>query len=56
MGVRRLRSDESGAVRIVFGDGIEVQEHRRERARYWQDLPRLDEATRTAPAQEGGTD
>lgn len=56
MGIRRLRSDESGAVRIVFGEGIEVQEYRRERARYWQDAPRPDEGSRAASAQEPGTD
>jgi competence protein ComEC len=35
LGVRRLRTDESGAVMLDFGDAIDVHEYRREHARYW---------------------
>jgi competence protein ComEC len=35
LGIRRLRSDESGAVELRFGHGLEVSEYRTEHARYW---------------------
>jgi competence protein ComEC len=35
LGIRRLRSDESGAVVLRFGAGIEVEEYRAGHARYW---------------------
>jgi competence protein ComEC len=35
MGIRRLRTDESGAVMMDFGDAVQVREYRREHARYW---------------------
>ena len=35
LGIRRIRSDESGAVMLRFGEGIEVSEYRSDRARYW---------------------
>jgi competence protein ComEC len=35
LGIRRLRTDESGAVRFEFGDEIAVSEYRSEHARYW---------------------
>jgi len=35
LGVRRIRTDESGAVSMHFGTGIEVREFRSEHARYW---------------------
>jgi competence protein ComEC len=35
LGIRRLRSDETGAVTLHFGRKLSVSEHRRERARYW---------------------
>ena len=35
MGVRRLRTDESGAVTIRFAAALTATEYRRERARYW---------------------
>lgn len=35
LGVRRIRSDESGAVSIRFGRTLEVGEYRTEHARYW---------------------
>ncbi len=35
MGIKRLRSDGSGAVALHFADGLEVTEYRREHARYW---------------------
>lgn len=35
MGIRRLRSDESGAVILRFGAGLGVTEYRAEHARYW---------------------
>ncbi len=34
-GVRRLRTDESGAITLDFGGGLVVREYRREHARYW---------------------
>jgi len=37
LGIRRLRTDESGAIRFDFGETITVSEYRRERRRYWQD-------------------
>ena len=35
LGIRRLRTDRSGAVTFEFGQDIGVREHRRERRRYW---------------------
>lgn len=35
MGVKRLRTDESGAVTFRFGTTMEATEYRREHARYW---------------------
>jgi competence protein ComEC len=35
MGIRRLRTDESGAVMLDFGRDVGVREYRREHARYW---------------------
>ena len=35
LGIERLRSDESGAVTLQFGEALEVTEYRREHARYW---------------------
>jgi competence protein ComEC len=35
MGIRRLRTDESGAVMMDFGHDVKVREYRREHARYW---------------------
>jgi competence protein ComEC len=33
--IRRLRTDESGAITSAFGPGINAQEYRAEHARYW---------------------
>jgi competence protein ComEC len=35
IGIRRLRTDESGAVMLDFGGDVDVREYRREHARYW---------------------
>jgi competence protein ComEC len=35
LGIRRLRTDESGAVTLRFGSGIALAEFRAERRRYW---------------------
>lgn len=35
LGVQRLRTDESGAVTLHFGDRIDVTEHRKAYPRYW---------------------
>jgi competence protein ComEC len=35
MGIRRIRTDESGAVSLRIGDGMDVQEYRTTQARYW---------------------
>jgi competence protein ComEC len=35
LGIRRLRSDESGAVELRFGEELRITEYRREHARYW---------------------
>jgi competence protein ComEC len=35
LGIRRLRSDESGAVSLRFGPALQVVEYRGEHARYW---------------------
>ena len=35
LGIRRLRTDESGAILLDFGTTLTVREHRREQARYW---------------------
>jgi competence protein ComEC len=35
LGIRRLRTDESGAVTFSFGDQLETSEYRREHQRYW---------------------
>lgn len=35
LGVRRLRSDEAGAVTFVFGAGLDVAAYRQQHARYW---------------------
>jgi competence protein ComEC len=34
-GIRRLRTDEAGAVALDFGAGVEVKAYRSEHARYW---------------------
>jgi competence protein ComEC len=39
MGIRRIRTDESGAVMLDFGDRLVVREYRREHARYWYEAP-----------------
>jgi competence protein ComEC len=35
MGIRRVRTDESGAVTLDFGDTVQAREYRLEHARYW---------------------
>lgn len=35
LGIRRLRTDESGAVLLRFGRTLDVTEYRAERRRYW---------------------
>lgn len=35
LGVRRIRTDESGAVEMRFGSGLKVTEYRTDHARYW---------------------
>jgi competence protein ComEC len=35
MGIRRLRTDEAGAIVLAFGREVEASEYRREHARYW---------------------
>jgi competence protein ComEC len=35
LGIKRLRSDESGAVTLQFGSTLDAHEYRREHARYW---------------------
>jgi hypothetical protein len=35
LGVRRLRSDEAGAVTLAFGAGLDVAAYRQRHARYW---------------------
>jgi competence protein ComEC len=37
LGIRRLRTDESGAVMLDFGGTVGVREYRREHPRYWFD-------------------
>jgi competence protein ComEC len=34
-GIQRLRTDESGAIRLQFGDTLVFSEYRKEHARYW---------------------
>jgi competence protein ComEC len=35
LGIRRLRSDESGAIMLDFGAQVAAREYRREHERYW---------------------
>jgi competence protein ComEC len=35
LGIRRFRTDESGAVTLDFGDDVQAREFRHEHARYW---------------------
>jgi competence protein ComEC len=35
LGIRRIRTDESGAVRLDFGGQVRVQAYRPEHMRYW---------------------
>ncbi len=35
LGINRLRTDESGAITLQFGAGLQFYEYRREHARYW---------------------
>jgi competence protein ComEC len=35
LGIKRLRSDESGAITLHFGANLDVAEYRIEHARYW---------------------
>jgi competence protein ComEC len=35
LGIRRVRTDESGAVMLDFGDTVAAREYRREHRRYW---------------------
>jgi len=37
LGIRRLRTDESGALVFDFGRDVAVREYRRDQARYWHD-------------------
>ena len=37
LGIRRLRTDESGAIRLEFGKELGVSEYRREHRRYWRE-------------------
>ncbi len=37
LGIRRLRTDDSGAISLHFGDRLDVSEFRTEHARYWYD-------------------
>jgi competence protein ComEC len=36
LGIRRLRTDESGAIMLEFGAALAVGEYRMQRRRYWQ--------------------
>ncbi|XYJ08708.1 DNA internalization-related competence protein ComEC/Rec2 [Telluria sp. B2] len=42
LGIRRLRTDESGAITFGFGEKIAVSEYRRTQRRYWHDGYRQD--------------
>lgn len=54
LGIRRLRTDASGAISLRFGRGMEVIEYRAAEARYWHKrLPRSDP---DAPAGGGYPD
>jgi competence protein ComEC len=35
LGIRRLRSDESGAITLQFGSTLNISEYRIDHARYW---------------------
>ncbi|HEX7642627.1 MAG TPA: DNA internalization-related competence protein ComEC/Rec2, partial [Burkholderiaceae bacterium] len=35
LGIERLRSDESGAVKLQLGGGVAIEEYRRAAPRYW---------------------
>jgi competence protein ComEC len=35
LGIKRIRSDESGAVTLQFGSSLAISEYRTEHARYW---------------------
>jgi competence protein ComEC len=37
MGIKRLRSDDSGAIIIQFGEALQVERYRESQARYWHD-------------------
>lgn len=39
LGIRRLRTDQSGAIRIEFGNSIDISEYRKVHARYWYAQP-----------------
>lgn len=36
LGIRRLRTDETGALQIMINDAVTIREYRSERQRYWQ--------------------
>ncbi|MGN6388973.1 MAG: DNA internalization-related competence protein ComEC/Rec2 [Burkholderiaceae bacterium] len=36
LGIRRLRTDQTGAVAMRFGDRLDIEEYRTEHGRYWQ--------------------
>lgn len=36
LGIRRLRTDETGAIQIMINDAVSVSEYRSEQRRYWQ--------------------
>lgn len=36
LGIRRLRTDETGALQIMINDAVAIREYRSERQRYWQ--------------------
>jgi len=35
LGIRRLRTDESGALTMTLGDQLQVEQYRKQHARYW---------------------
>ena len=54
LGIRSLRTDQSGAVRITVDKNLRVEQYRCERARYWQSERCLDFSQATGASMDSG--
>jgi competence protein ComEC len=49
LGIRRLRTDQTGAITLQFGAEVQYRSYRQQHARYWRDRPGPDASPITDP-------